>query len=97
MTDAKLVPNRQELGSRVHLEILGRVEPGDVFYLVTNPEQVWYRDEDALDYSDPSEFCGLANETWYTMDRVGDGRPEQLTVVLHNTRNPLPRRGDVLV
>ena len=97
MTDAKLVPNRQELGSRVHLEILGRVEPGDVFYLVSDPGTVWFRDAPEGGH-DGYTFTALAqDDAWRTQAEVGDGRPEQLTVVLHNTRNPLPRQGDVLV
>ncbi len=83
MTDAKLVPNRQELMARVHLEILGETLPGDVFYLITDPGMVW--ENCPLSADDGYSFCTPGIDQWYRMADVGDGRPEQLTVVLHNT------------
>ena len=78
--------NMAEARRRVVLSVLGDIEPGDVFYLVSNPEGVWMREEDPEFSSDSYDFGAIGNETWYQLADIGTGDPKQRVIVIHNTR-----------
>lgn len=65
------------------LKTLGETVPGDVFYPVLRPWEVWeYRRDDADGY----RFMTVGSECDYEAAHVGTGREGQLVVVVHNTR-----------
>jgi len=82
--------NMNEARRRVVLSTLGDIEPGGVFYLVSNPGGVWTREEEP-------EFCGgyeygaTGNETWYRQQDIGSGDPRQRVIVVHNTKAHLEK------
>ena len=83
--EAAGVPVMPALRARVRLSVLGKTEPGDVFYLVSDPATVWVREEQP-EFSAGWEFGSTGNETWYRQEDVGTGERSQRVVVLHNTR-----------
>lgn len=66
----------------VHLTTLELTEPGDVFFLLSDPGHVIGRFEVARDYP----FLYLGDDVWRAVGRVGNGDPKQRVMVLHNTR-----------
>lgn len=77
---AVTVPIMPALRARVRLSVLGSTEPGDVFYLVSDPATVWWRE---------AESCGFLrfdNECWFGTPDIGTGERGQRVVILHNTR-----------
>lgn len=84
VTRAADVPRMEELYGRVHLQTLGRTEPGDVFYLLAQPSLVW--ENCPIDNDDAYRFITTGVDCWRRSAAVGTGDPGQLVVVLHNTR-----------
>ncbi|HEY1705567.1 MAG TPA: hypothetical protein VGG75_38265 [Trebonia sp.] len=68
----------------VALSTLGEVQPGDVFYLVSDPSAVWFRDIPDGGY-DGYAFTSFAADSWRTAGEVGTGDLRQRVVILHNT------------
>lgn len=85
VTAAKDIPLLPTVLSRIRIDSLAHTEPGDVFYLATDPGTVWFRDEPEGGH-DGYTFTPLAKESWCTQGEVGTGLPEQPVVILHSTR-----------
>jgi hypothetical protein len=69
--------------SRVMLATLDTTEPGDVFYLVSDPATVWQR---VYPSAHEYPFVQFGFDMWHAVDAVGTGDPRQRVVVVHNTK-----------
>ncbi len=74
--------------SGVHLTVLSLVEPGDVFFVASDPSQVWFRDPDGG--YDGYTFTSLAADSWCTQNEIGG--PRTRVIVLHNTSEKMPEK-----
>lgn len=81
---AELRPDEVRRG--VHLARLEQVEPGDVFYLLGKPGEVWARDN--VTGGDTYMFVMPGDDRWFRAGDVGD--PRARVMVLHNTRGKVP-------
>jgi hypothetical protein len=86
VTAAGDVPRMEAVRARLRLEVLERTEPGDVFYLITDPSRVYLRSPRESRWPDDHRFTEMEDDVWRQMLHVGDGGPAQVVVVLHNIR-----------
>lgn len=62
---------------------LGETQPGDLFYLDSNPSAVYWRNDH---WRDDYSFMMLGDEIWRPMEHVGTGMSDQAVTVVHNTK-----------
>lgn len=72
--------NMNEARRRVVLSTVGDTVVGDVFYLVSDPSEVWNKGDTGIE----EKFCCLANDMWFTWHIFGDLR--ERVIIIHNTK-----------
>lgn len=86
MLQAGEVPRLTGLQRRIRLDTLANTLPGDVFYPVKLPWEVWMRGFDQV-HSQGYDFAQIGDEVRYRLEDIGDGSAGQTVVVLHNIRD----------
>jgi hypothetical protein len=64
---------------------LGETQPGDVFYLDSDPSLVYMRHPRAPRWADDHFFKEMRGDAWRRVEHVGTGMSDQAVTVVHNT------------
>jgi len=69
---------------------LGETEPGDVFYLASDPSLVYMRHPRTPRWEDDHFFTEMNADAWRKIESVGSGKSDQVVIVIHNTIKGVP-------